>query len=311
MFRKILHFFRRLLGTAQILQQQEQWQQKQEWQQQQQQRALLMLGNMLKHSSAGLEKIKTTPTYKRCAGIISLLSPMDVKDGKFVRIGRSFDGGYIMLDNFQTEKIDAAYSYGINNDVSWDEDIANRGIDVFMFDHTIEQLPKHHPKFHFFKIGLTGHKKGANLNTLEECIAKNGHTRCRNLIMKMDIEGCEWDVFKEISADVLNQFSQIVVEFHNLSSAVYDQKESLITDVLKKINQTHQSIHVHANSALFPLWVGDLVIPELLEVTYIRRIDVKEKLIRNTREFPTEIDQPNLERLPDIYLGNFSVDRPA
>lgn len=298
---KFLSFLRRLLGTAQILQQCQQHQQHQ-------QQILLILGNALKYSLTDPEKVKTTIAYKRCAEIVSLFSPMDVKGEKYVRVGGDYDGGYVMLDDFQKEKVDAAYSFGIGDEVSWDEAIANRGIDVFMFDHLINRLPKRHPKFHYFKTGVTGLKKGANLKTLGELIVENGHTTCKNLIMKMDVEGCEWDVFKEAASGVIGQFSQLVVEFHGLSSAAYDQKYLSIVNVLKKINQTHQSIHVHANGINAPLWIGKLVLPELFEVTYIRRTDVKDKLIANIRQFPTEIDRPVSEGWPDLYLGNFSGD---
>jgi hypothetical protein len=69
----------------------------------------------------------------------------------YVRMGKKFDGGYVMLDSFNRQNVDAAYSFGIDNDVSWDLDMARRGIDVFMFDHTISKLPRDHTKFHFFK----------------------------------------------------------------------------------------------------------------------------------------------------------------
>ena len=296
---KFLCFFRRLWGIPQIQQQLYQ----------QLQQLLLVFGNALQYSQADPEKVKTTTTYKRCAEIISLLSPMEVKDGKYVRVGSNYDGGYVMLDDFQNEKVDAAYSFGIGNDISWDEAIASHGIDVFMYDHTIDRLPQNHAKFHYFKTGVTGYEKGADTKTLGELIIENGHTMCKNLIMKMDIEGCEWDIFKEATSEVINQFSQIVIEFHGLSFVVYDQRCLSIINVLKKINQSHQSIHVHANATGIPLWVGKLVLPAVLEVTYIRRADVKNKLIANTRQFPTEIDQPNFVNWPDIYLGSFSVDR--
>jgi len=302
LMQKFLRFFRRLLGTEQIMEQLGDLQHLMLKQKQ----ILNILGNALKYSLTDQEKVKTTTAYKRCFDIVSLFSPMDVKGGKYVRVGSNYDGGYVMLDDFQKEKVDAAYSFGICDDVSWDEAIANRGIDVFMFDHTIDRLPKYHPKFHYFKMGVTGYEKGANLKTLGELIIENGHTTCKNLIMKMDVEGCEWDTFTETKSDVISQFSQIVVEFHNLFSAIYDQKHLSIMNVLKKINQTHQSIHVHANSRNNALWIGPLVFPEVLEVTYIRRTDADDKLIANTRQFPTEIDQTNVSNLPDIYLGSFS-----
>lgn len=56
----------------------------------------------------------------------------------FCRIGRDYDGGYLMLNVFHGN---IAYSFGINDDVSWDEDVANRGYEVYLYDHTIDALP--------------------------------------------------------------------------------------------------------------------------------------------------------------------------
>jgi hypothetical protein len=270
---------------------------------QQQQQLMLAMGNGMKFFFSDPEKLKESSIYKRCAAIISLLSPMDIKDMTYIRLGKNNDGGYVMADYFQMMKFDAAYSFGIDNDVSWDEDIASRGIDVFMYDHTIKSLPKKNPRFHYFKLGVTGFNTGDRLRTFKDLISQNQHTHCKNMILKMDIEGCEWDVFKETDSHVINQFSQIVVEFHGLRP----DNDIAKLDVLKKINETHQSVHIHANSSI-PQWVGDLVLPESIEVTYVRKSDFPGRFTANTRQFPTEIDQPNSPDFPEIYLGNFSVD---
>ena len=81
--------------------------------------------------------VRASAAYKRCAELISLLMPMDVAGGSYVRVGRPFDGGYVMLDNFSGNSKAAAYSFGISNDVSWDEAIAARAIDVFLFDQSL------------------------------------------------------------------------------------------------------------------------------------------------------------------------------
>jgi len=303
MLKEIRQKFLWLLGAAQILQQQ----QRLINQQQLQQKVLISIGNALKYSQTDSKEIKTSTTYKRCAEIISLLTPMDVIGGKYVRLGSDHDGGYVMLDNFLKQKVEAVYSFGVGKDISWDEAIANYGADVFLFDHTVEQLPRNHPKCFFYKTGLTGKQKGNNSKTLSELITKNGHTACKNMIMKMDIEGCEWDVLSDVSSDVLSQFSQIIVEFHGISSSVYSKDYLKILEALKRINLTHQSVHVHGNNYLDVLWVDNLVVPNALEVTYIRRADVNDNLVKNKRQFPTELDQSNSSDFADIYLGDFSV----
>ena len=83
--------------------------------------------------------------------------------------------------------------------------MADKGIDVYMYDHTTRSLPFENPKFHFKKIGLAGgQKKDYNLKRLNELLIENGHTQEKNMILKIDIECNEWDVLNEISDDILN-----------------------------------------------------------------------------------------------------------
>lgn len=305
--RALLRLARRLLGTEQILQAQRQQLDYQRRSFGELKQQLLKANSLLKYSLVDPERVRASATYKRCAELISLLMPMDVAGGSYVRVGRPFDGGYVMLDNFSGNSVAAAYSFGISNDVSWDEAIAARGIDVFLFDHTIDALPRQNPRLHFFKLGVSGYKSEKNLATLGSLVKKNSPTASTNLIMKMDVEGCEWDVFSEAPSAVIGQFSQIVLELHGLCPAAPDQQYVAIVNVLKKINLTHQCVHVHANTNSDRLWIADLVLPELLEVTYVRRSDFQNKLVANTRRFPTEIDQPTFENLPDFELDSFSA----
>lgn len=304
----ILRIFRRLTGAELILQNQRSILKKldsQRYESGELKHLLLQTISLSKYSLQNADTVQKQPIYSRCAEIVSLLSPMDVSGGDYVRIGRDCDGGYVMLDNFLQVRVEAAYSFGISDDVSWDLDIANRSIDVFMYDHTINKLPKIHSRFNFYKLGITGSKAGENLKTFTELINDNNHIDSNSLILKMDIEGCEWDVFRETPIDLINKFSQIVIEFHGLLPYENNKNYENIIQVLRKINKTHQSIHVHANSMSTPLWIGDMVLPNLLEVTYIRRSDVANKLRSNTRRFPTCLDKPTIEGLPDIELGRF------
>ena len=270
-----------------------------------QQQMLKEVISLLRYSVLDTERVKSSITYVRCSEIISLLTPMDVKDGNFIRVGRNNDGGYVMLDNFDNKSVSAAYSFGISNDVSWDEAMAARGVEVYMFDHTITKLPKDNPKFHFFRKGVTGYLKSEHVETLSDLLIKNGHAESNDLILKMDVEACEWDVFLQTPSSVIDQFAQIVIELHELCPVRGDAHHRAVVDSLSKINLTHQSIHVHANINCTPIWIGGKILPDLMEITFIRRKDVEGRLVENTRMFPTALDQPTYEGLPDLQLGYF------
>lgn len=231
-----------------------------------------------------------------------LLHIKNVIGKNLVRIGQDNDGGYIMLDDFLHKGV--AYSFGINNDVSWDAAMADRGYDIFMYDHTIQKLPYIRDEFHFFQYGIAEtEKKDLNLNSLHNFIRMNGHNQCPHMILKMDVEGAEWAVLEEISSQILSQFDQMVFEFHRICDTEKDRNR--ILDILKKLNVTHQVIHVHANNYCIPKWDGKRGWAYAYEVTYVNRelYNFEEPI---NIDLPISIDMPCNPDMPELALGNWN-----
>ena len=249
---------------------------------------------------------------------------MDVVKYDYIRVGRDHDGGYIMVDDFKNVK--NAYSCGIDHDVSWDLDLINRNsrgsIEIFMYDHTIDGLPQEHEHFHFFKTGITGIYDPAHpeLETIPRLIKKNGHQDDYNMVLKMDIEGAEYDFLENVDEDTLNHFSQIVIEFHWFLHKFFQPTglENKILFSLDKLNSTHQLVHIHGNNASpiisnptinngKPIFTppgiarNGLVLPNLLECTYLHKERYKFK--ESKRFFPTPLDRADDPGRPDINLG--------
>jgi len=301
MFKYIINLSRKIIGTYQIHNDIVAIQKKN-------QKQLILLSNAIAALMMDKDIIEESIIYKKMTKLVSLLEPKKVNEQEFIRVGKNNDGGYVMLNNESFKSCKIAYSFGISNDTSWDETIANFGKEIYMYDHTIDKLPTQNPKFNFFKIGLTGSLNTPNLKTIEQLILINNHQYENNLIMKMDIEDCEWDVFNAVSSETLNQFSQIVLEFHNLSPFLDNSKYNLVIDVLNKINLTHQSVHIHANSdTAVPHMMLNLVLPELLEVTFVRRADTENKFQYNDQVYPTNIDESTFVNAPDLFIGRFST----
>jgi hypothetical protein len=231
--------------------------------------------------------------------IWSLMRPMDAVGKRLVRKGRPHDGGYIMVDHKLQNAV--AYSLGVNDDVSWDLDMAALGCQIYQYDHTIDGLPVDHPNFHWFKKGIAARPTADGvLDRLEHLIARNGHTDRDDLILKMDIEGFEWEVFEAINERTLHQFSQIVLEVHTLVLGGVEL-QAKITKVLEKLYQTHQPVHVHANNHGYVGIVGGVMMPDTMELTYVRRADHQFTLCR--RMFPSEFDMRCRTDVPDFFLG--------
>lgn len=245
-------------------------------------------------------KINATPEYYEL--VRTMLKIKRIVGKNFVRLGKANDGGYTMVDNFNISRGGVAYSFGISDDVSWDTDMAARGYDVFMYDPTIDALPQENERFHFFKAGIAGLKTGL-LNTLEYFMVANGHADKSDMILKMDVEGAEWSFLAAVSSETLSRFDQMVFEFHFMT---HEKDQSLMNATLaciKKINQTHSLVHLHANNyGSFVIFDDKILFPEVLELTYVKTSNYE--LVDDENIFlPIPLDQPNDKWRPDIPLG--------
>lgn len=238
---------------------------------------------------------------KYCQEVRKLLYIFGVDGYQLIRVGGKHDGGYIMLDDF--ERVQLAYSFGISDDVTWDEDIANRGINVFMYDHTIADLPMKKQQFHFFRKGIAEtDKPDEQLYSLKTFICENGHEKEKHLILKMDIEGAEWNVIEEMESYILKMFDQIVLELHGMIIMDYAPK---IKKVLNKLNRTHAAIHVHGNNYGTALSYSLGMMPDSLEVTYVNRNVYSVKEIEDV-DLPIMVDERCYRERDEFYLGKWN-----
>ena len=274
-------------------------------------RQLLPLFNGLRYAAEPLETVRSRPEYERCAAAIPLLAPRRIDNAELVRIGGANDGGYVVLDSLRPPTVTAAYSFGVGGDVSWDRAVAERGVDVFLYDHTVPQPAGLPPRCRFTPLGIMGTRRDARLRTLSQCVAANGHAGRDDLALKIDVEGAEWDVLEEVTPETLDQFHQIVIEWHDLAGVLDPSRHDAMIAALATLAATHQPVHVHANCMHLPIWIGDLLLPPVLEVTYVRRRDVSGRILGHAGPFPTAIDQPNMSGWPEVYLGWFGGVRPG
>lgn len=233
--------------------------------------------------------------------VLSLLRPHRVSGARKVRLGKANDGGYVMLDAF--EGVTAAYSIGIERDVSWDLEMAARGVPVRQYDHTIDALPEENPLFRWRRKGLGAvADPPADLQTLPEMLAENGDDGS-DLILKCDCEGAEWDVLPALPPGVLARFRQIVLEIHWLGELADAPFAARAEAALAALTADHRVVHVHGNNWSPWAVVGGVAVPHVLELT-LARIDLGEFTPSDER-FPTALDQPCKPGCADLYLGAF------
>jgi hypothetical protein len=246
---------------------------------------LRIITNNKKQNYQGIENcLLKDPDSQHC--IYHLIAPKQVIGKERILVGEKKDGCYVLLNDFANIKI--AYSFGVGPFIQFDRELAEKGIDVYMYDHTINSLPYNHPKFHWKKIGITGKNESNNLlKSLEELIIENGHSSEDNMILKMDIEFHEWESLIDVSEKILSQFKYILLELH-----FNDEKESnntlLYYNVLKNLYKTHQCFYIRCADKYNIVNFGNNRICKFLEISYIIRKDyefVKDLTIYPIKEF--------------------------
>lgn len=142
------------------------------------------------------------------------------------------------------------------------------------------------------------------MNRLDTLVRQNRHGKRTEMILKMDIEGNEWECLDCLKDYFFSQFRQIILEVHWMDHLIHSEFRSLFTRVIEKIRQTHECIHIHANNfgQLIETW--GLPVAQVYELTFVRRDDYS--FAENDEPFPTALDFPNNNKtMPDYDLGLF------
>jgi hypothetical protein len=244
--------------------------------------------------------VDATETGRRIRRIGRKLSVAASVEHAKIRMGAQADGGYVCLNDFGGIK--TALSFGIDNDVSWDLDIAGRGVIVHQFDHTVDGAPVPHQNFRFNKQMIAPNAEDGHAS-IGSILQLNSLSEPASVVLKIDIEGNEWDVFDSTPEHELAIFSQIICEFHGFQFVEDDAFFQKVDRVLTKLEALFQVVHVHGNNYCPMFSIGGVAFPSLLEVTFINR---HRSTFCETKEvFPTSLDQPNNQNRPDFFLGRF------
>ena len=232
--------------------------------------------------------------------VLRLLAPRAAASSAKRRFGRDFDGGYVMLEDFNGAG--AAISLGINDDVSWDLDVAHRGLEIFQFDHTIVALPDTHERFHFNPLRIAA-TPAAGAVTLEQAFRMAEVAGTSPVILKMDIEGDEWDVLDTVPEEMLDRCNQIIIEFHHMERLLEPASLSQARRVFEKLSRGFFLCHVHGNNCGNLVNLHNIVLPETLEMTFAKTAVYPS--VETHESFPQRLDSPNQPGRADFFLGAF------
>lgn len=228
--------------------------------------------------------------------LLEKLTPVSF-GGDLIRLGPRGDGGYLVPD--MLEKIDACFSPGVNKISRFEADCADRGMKVFLADASVDAPAESHRLFHFTKkyIGVTTNDR---FMTLDDWIETSSPDSAHDLMLQIDIEGFEYEVFLNASDRLMRRFKIIVAEFHRLHELWNKPFFELASRVFEKLLQTHACVHNHPNNRSKSLITGDVEIPMLTELTFLRRDCVKDP--RPLSSFPHPLDCDNVASRPTLTL---------
>ena len=236
-------------------------------------------------------------------GTLSLLTPWDVIGCGKLRVGGDSDGGYVLLDRLRREQ--PVLSYGVGLDSSFDFDLVRRGHRVFMFDHTVDGPCGGLTKgCVFIREGVAAKADPeSKLDTVLAHLRRYRLASRRDVILKMDIEGGEWDIIAALPDNAMDAFEQIVVEFHWLENLKRERFTAQVRAALQRLNERFTLCHVHANVYGGVRRPAGVVLPNVLEATYVRSDLISRK--PNKTFYPTEHDHANRPGSKDIVLSMY------
>lgn len=235
------------------------------------------------------------PVSSRTKALIRAMRPV-ATDKPLVRIGGAADGAYLIPDDF--EGIAALFSPGIAEVSQFESEMAGYGMRCYLADASVPGPAEKNPAFTFDKKFL-GLRSEGDYITLEDWV--NRYERGdHDLMLQMDIEGAEWTVLSSISDRLLSRFRIMVVEFHSLSLLYDDYSEQIVVDVLQRLLRTHHVVHNHPNNAMWMNYRADVDIPEVIEVSFLRK-DRSETLGPVT-QYPHPLDIISNPLKPELIL---------
>lgn len=180
---------------------------------------------------------------------ILLGNQVQTKVHKMHRFGNDYGGFEVAVDILQKTDKPIVYSFGIGEDLSFSQDILNyyKTANIYAFDPTPKSIAyvQKHPlnndeRFHFFPTGIavedgtmpfylpenTNYVSGSvepheglrqesidvKVRTLKSLMEEIGHNYID--VLKMDIEGSEFNVIPNIMDSLKGDIGQVCVEVH-------------------------------------------------------------------------------------------------
>jgi hypothetical protein len=224
--------------------------------------------------------------------LLQSLRPLD-PGIELVRIGPDADGGYLVPDDLAG--IAYAFSPGVSTESGFEAALAERGMRVFLADHSVDGPAVAHERFIFDKQ-FVGCLTDERYITLDDWHATKLGADDAELLLQMDIEGAEYETLLAASPSLLARFRIMVIEFHWLPQLWNEPFFTIAARAFQKLLATHAVVHIHPNNCCGSVRSAGLEIPRIAEFTLLRRDRLRATGYRTT--FPHPLDRPNVAKPP-------------
>jgi len=224
-----------------------------------------------------------------------------------VRIGGGSDGGYLLPNNL--DEIKYCFSLGVGGSINFEKELSTLyGIKSFMADGSDDIISFSEKNLFFSKKYISSRTYDNNI-TLSDFIYSSIENSLDNKILQMDIEGSEYEVLSYESSEKLSSFTTLIIEFHELHKLFETEFLRTCTSIFEKIYLNFSICHAHPNNCCGIAEIGEIKVPRVMEVVFIRndlvsRFKNKKKIV-----LPHEFDCKNMKHLPDLKMPKEWYDK--
>jgi len=229
------------------------------------------------------------------ADLVELLRSLHPLDSgvELVRVGPMGDGGYLLPDDL--DGIDYVFSPGVSDESGFEMALADRGMQVFLADRSVDGAAEQHQNFTFEKQ-FVGCLSDEAFTTLDDWKQRHLPDYTGDLLLQMDIEGFEYETLLAASAGLLAQFRIMVIEIHFLDQLLNKPWFDLVSRFFAKLMANHSVVHIHPNNCCGSVKAMGLELPRILEMTLFRNDRLRRRQYAN--RYPHPLDADNTRHAP-------------